>query len=168
MKKLLIILLGPLILGPTGYFLGQMLAPDPPPPPAEMADKGMEMKKEEAGKVAAAPKEILYKMPLGKFTVQVMQPENVLHIVIDMDVYLAGASEFERLNGAEGRARLRDGAIGVLSDMAETTLWVNKGEEQNLDRLKMIEEIVRKMHQDFNAIRTARINEFNTARTSRM
>ena len=168
MKKLLIILLGPLILGPTGYFLGQMLAPDPPPPPAEMADKGMEMKKEEAGKVAAAPKEILYKMPLGKFTVQVMQPENVLHIVIDMDVYLAGVSEFERLNGAEGRARLRDGAIGVLSDMAETTLWVNKGEEQNLDRLKMIEEIVRKMHQDFNAIRTARINEFNTARTSRM
>ena len=168
MKKLLIILLGPLILGPTGYFLGQMLAPDPPPPPAEMAAKGMEMKKEEAGKVAAAPKEILYKMPLGKFTVQVMQPENVLHIVIDMDVYLAGASEFERLNGAEGRARLRDGAIGVLSDMAETTLWVNKGEEQNLDRLKMIEEIVRKMHQDFNAIRTARINEFNTARTSRM
>ena len=168
MKKLLIILLGPLILGPTGYFVGQMLAPDPPPPPAEMADKGMEMKKEEAGKVAAAPKEILYKMPLGKFTVQVMQPENVLHIVIDMDVYLAGASEFERLNGAEGRARLRDGAIGVLSDMAETTLWVDNGEEQNLDRLKMIEEIVRKMHQDFNAIRTARINEFNTARTSRM
>ncbi|MCH2250645.1 MAG: hypothetical protein MK042_12700 [Cognatishimia sp.] len=168
MKKLLIILLGPLILGPTGYFVGQMLAPDPPPPPAEMADKEMEMKKEEAGKVAAAPKEILYKMPLGKFTVQVMQPENVLHIVIDMDVYLAGASEFERLNGAEGRARLRDGAIGVLSDMAETTLWVDNGEEQNLDRLKMIEEIVRKMHRDFDAIRTARINEFNTARTSRM
>ncbi|MGR3813988.1 MAG: flagellar biosynthesis protein FlgH [Cognatishimia activa] len=168
MKKLLIILLGPLLLGPTGYFLGQMMAPEAAPPPAEMADQEMQMKKEEAGKVAAAPKEILYKMPLGKFTVQVMQPESVLHIVIDMDVYLAGASEFERLNGAEGRARLRDGAIGVLSDMAETTLWVDPGEENNLDRLKMIEEIVRKMHRDFDAIRTARINEFSTARTNRM
>lgn len=168
MKKILIILLGPLILGPAGYFLGQMMAPEPPPAPAEMADAEMVKEKEKPGKVAAAPKEILYKMPLGKFTVQVMQPENVLHIVIDMDVYLAGASEFERLNGAEGRARLRDGAIGVLSDMAETTLWVDEGEEHNLDRLKMIEEIVRKMHRDFDAIRTARINEFSSARTSRM
>jgi hypothetical protein len=167
MKKLLIILLGPLILGPTGYFLGQMLVPDPAAASKEMADTEM-AKPSDAGTVAAAPKEILYKMPLGKFTIQVMQPENVLHIVVDMDVYLAGASEFERLNGAEGRARLRDGAIGVMSDMAETTLWVNEGEEQNIDRLKMIEEIVRKMHRDFDAIRTARINEFSTARTDRM
>jgi hypothetical protein len=45
---------------------------------------------------------------------------------------------------------------------------VNPGEENNLDRLKMIEEIVRKMHRDFDAIRTARINEFSTARTNRM
>jgi hypothetical protein len=165
MKKIIIILLGPLILGPAGYFLGQMMAPEPAPV-AEMTEEEM-MKKEEVGKAVATPKEILYKMPLGKFTVQVMQPENVLHIVIDMDVYLAGAGEFERLNGAEGRARLRDSAIGVLSDMAETTLWVDEGEEYNIDRLKLVEEVVRKMHRSFDSIRTARINKFSAARTAR-
>jgi hypothetical protein len=29
MKKLIIILLGPLLLGPAGYFIGQMMAPEP-------------------------------------------------------------------------------------------------------------------------------------------
>ena len=107
-------------------------------------------------------------MPLGKFTVQVMQPQTTLHLVIDMDVYLAGASEFERLNGAEGRARLRDSAIGVLSDMAETTLWVDEGEESNIDTDALLEELVRKMHRSFDAIRTARINQFNHARVLRL
>ena len=46
MKKLLIILLGPLLLGPAGYFLGQMMAPEAAPPSAEMVDQEMQMKKE--------------------------------------------------------------------------------------------------------------------------
>lgn len=168
MKTILIIVLAPLIFGVAGYFLGQMLAPEPTPP-AEVAEADAEMVKEEKpGTAHATENEILYKMPLGRFTVQVMQPNNVLHIVIDMDVYLAGAGEFERLNGAEGRARLRDSAISVLSDMAETSLWVDEGEEYNIDRLKMTEEIVRKMHRNFDAIRTARINKFGAARTNRL
>jgi hypothetical protein len=167
MKKLLIILLGPLLLGPAGYFLGKMMAPDPAEV-AEMEDKRAAEMAEKPGEVAATPKEILYKMPLGKFTVQVMQPQTTLHLVIDMDVYLAGASEFERLNGAEGRARLRDSAIGVLSDMAETTLWVDEGEESNIDTDALLEELVRKMHRSFDAIRTARINQFNHARVLRL
>lgn len=163
MKKILIIVLGPLLLGPAGYFLGKMMAPEPVEaavPAEEMAEK--------PGEAVSMPEEILYKMPLGKFTIQVMQPDNLLHLVIDMDVYLAGAGEFERLNGAEGRARLRDSAISILSDMAETTFWVDEGDEHNMDRLVLIDEIVRKMHRDFTAIRTARINEFSAARTNRM
>ena len=163
MKKLLPIILGPLLLGPLGYFLGGMLAPDPVEPTETAAAESMEAK----GEVVATPQEILYKMPLGKFTVQVLQPNNVLHLVIDMDVYMAGAGEFERLNGAEGRARLRDSAIRIFSDMAETTLWLDEGEENNLDHRMIVEEVVRNMHRSFDAVRTARINEFSAARTQR-
>lgn len=163
MKKLIPIILGPLLLGPLGYFLGGMLAPDPPQDAVQAEAENTE----DAGEVVATPQEILYKMPLGKFTVQVMQPKDIVHIVIDLDVYLAGAGEFERLNGAEGRSRMRDAAIGILSDMAETTLWLDEGEENNLDDRALVEEIVRNMHRDFAAIRTARINQLSAARTQR-
>lgn len=158
MKKLIIILLGPLLLGPAGFFLGKMLIPEPV---AEAeAENG-------AGVVAATPEEILYKMPLGKFTVQVLQPRSSLHILLDLDVYIAGAANFERLNGLEGRNRMRDATVGIISDMAETTLWLEKGEEENIDQAKLAEDIVRKLHLKFRSLRTAQINEFNTARSLR-
>lgn len=165
MKKLLIILLGPLLLGPAGYFLGKMLMPEPAPPVEMAAGEANESK---PGTAHVTTEEILYKMPLGKFTVQVMQPDNVLHLVFSLDVYMAGAAEFERLNGSEGRAMLRDAAIAVMSDMAETTLWVDKGEEHHLDKLAITEEIVRKMHRKYSAVRSARMKELNTARVPRM
>ncbi|WP_421750003.1 flagellar biosynthesis protein FlgH [Cognatishimia sp.] len=160
MKKLIIILLGPLLLGPTGYFLGKMMAPDPVEA-AAMAEEN------EAGIVAATPEEILYKMPLGKFTIQVLQPRSVLHILLDLDVYIAGSGNFERLNGLEGRNRLRDATVTVISDMAETTLWLDKGEEEHIDQEQLAEDIVRKLHLKFRSLRTAQINEFNTARSLR-
>ena len=160
MKKLIIILLGPLILGPAGYFLGGMMAPE------EVAAVE-EMVKDEAGIVAATPEEILYKMPLGKFTVQVLQPRSALHILLDLDVYIAGAANFERLNGLEGRNRMRDATVGIISDMAETTLWLERGEEEHIDQAQLAEDIVRKLHVKFRSLRTAKINEFNTARSLR-
>ena len=71
MKKLIIILLGPLLLGPAGYFLGKMLTPAPVEVAESKTDDG-------SGIVAATSNEILYKMPLGKFTVQVLQPRSAL------------------------------------------------------------------------------------------
>lgn len=160
MKKLIIILLGPLLLGPAGYFLGKMMAPEPVEAAASADENG-------AGIVAATPDEILYKMPLGKFTVQVLQPRSSLHILLDLDVYIAGAGNFERLNGLEGRNRMRDATVGIISDMAETTLWLDKGEEEHIDKAKLAEDIVRKLHLKFRSLRTAQINEFNTARSLR-
>ena len=160
MKKLIIILLGPLILGPAGYFLGKMMAPEPVEAAAMTDEK-------EAGMVAATPEEILYKMPLGKFTVQVLQPRSSLHILLDLDVYIAGSGNFERLNGLEGRNRMRDATISIISDMAETTLWLEKGEEEHIDQDQLAEDIVRKLHLKFRSLRTAKINEFNTARSLR-
>lgn len=160
MKKLIIILLGPLLLGPAGYFLGKMMAPAPVEVAEASPDDG-------TGIVAATPNEILYKMPLGKFTVQVLQPRSSLHILLDLDVYIAGAANFERLNGLEGRNRMRDATVGIISDMAETTLWLEKGEEEHIDQAQLAEDIVRKLHQKFRSLRTAQINEFNTARSLR-
>ncbi|MEE2945368.1 MAG: flagellar biosynthesis protein FlgH [Pseudomonadota bacterium] len=160
MKKLILILLGPLIAGPGGYMLGKMMAPDP----AEAAASATE---DSAGMVAATPEEILYKMPLGKFTVQVLQPRSALHILLDLDVYIAGANNFERLNGLEGRNRLRDATVSIISDMAETTLWLEKGEEEHIDQEQLAADIVRKLHLQFRSLRTAKINEFNTARSLR-
>lgn len=125
------------------------------------------VEEEEPLKVHVVEQEILYKMPIGKFTIQVLQPRSILHILMDVDVYLAGASEFERLNGLEGRMRLRDSTISIISDMAETTLWLEKGEEENINQEELAEEIVRKLHRTFGSVRTARINEFNFARTLR-
>lgn len=161
MKKLILILLGPLILGPAGYFLGQMMAPEPVD--AASADPMMD----KAGEVHATADEILYKMPLGKFTVQVMQPKSVLHILLDLDVFIAGAADFERLNGMEGRNRMRDATVMIVSDMAETSLWLDKGEEENIDQAQLAEDIVRKLHHTFRSLRTAQINQFNTARSLR-
>jgi hypothetical protein len=160
MKKLIIIILGPLILGPAGYFIGKMMAPAP----VEATESAPESN---AGMVAATQEEILYKMPLGKFTIQVMQPKTVLHILMDLDVYIAGAADFERLNGLEGRNRMRDATIGIISDMAETTLWLEKGEEEHIDTDELAEDIIRKLHLKFRSLRTAKINEFNTARSLR-
>ena len=106
-------------------------------------------------------------MPLGKFTVQVLQPRSALHILMDLDVYIAGAANFERLNGLEGRNRMRDATVGIISDMAETTLWLERGEEEHIDQAKLAEDIVRKLHVKFRSLRTAKINEFNTARSLR-
>lgn len=156
MKKILILLLGPLILGPAGFFLGKMLAPEP------------QVAEPEPVIAHATPQEILYKMPLGKFTIQVMQPKDVLHILMDFEVYISGAAEFERLNGSEGRMRMRDATIAIVSDMAETSLWLAPGEEKNIDQEKLAADIVRKLHRNFSSLRTAKINDFSTARTSRL
>lgn len=157
MKMILFLFLLPLTLGAAGFFAGKMMAPSSEAAPVE--DEVV---------AHATPQEILFKMPLGKFTIQVMQPKKVLHIVIDMDVYLAGASEFERLNGAFGRASLRDGTIAAVSDLAETTLWLEEGQEANIDVEELAAQIVRKLYREFHSIRTARINQITTNRSPRL
>lgn len=146
MKNMLILIAGPLLLAPLGYFGGQTLLPPP-----ELPDPAVEMD-------APPAEEELFKMPLGGFTIQVRQPDRVLNIVIDLDVYLAGADEFDRLNGAEGRNRLRDATITEVVGMTESSLWLKEGEEALLAPEELAEKIVRRLYRRFNAVRTARIN----------
>ena len=148
MKRLLLIVLLPLIFGGAGYFASKYFLFQPVQSLQPVA-------------VATAPQERLFKMPLGKVTIQVIQPKRILHILINLDVYLAGATAFERLNGAEGRARLRDATIGVVSDLAETTLWFSAGEEEHLSKEDLAKHIALKVNRQVNAVRHVEINEFS-------
>ena len=156
MKKLLLVIVVPLIMGAVGYAAGVFLAPAPAPSSGHGAGD------------ADSVRETLYKMPLGKFTIQVIQPGRIVHIRIDMDVYVAGAGEFEKINGAEGRAYLRDATIAAISDLAESTLWTDEGREKNIDKEELARQIVMKIYRKFPMIRTARVNEFETTRSARL
>lgn len=147
MRRLLIAFLLVLMMGGVG-FAGAMLLLRP-------------STTEQAGTPSAGGrKAILYKMPLGKFTFPVLQPTRIMHIVIDLDVFIDEVAAFERLNGKAGRARLRDATIAAASDMAETMLWVGKGEEDKLDTAAMAGRIALKLNSDFPSVRSAQINEF--------
>lgn len=147
MKKLLLILLAALAMGGLGFAAGWFLMPRA----ASTATQAS----------AQTPRDpLLYRMPLGKFTIQVLQPRRILHVQIDMDVFLADATSFERLGDAEGRARLRDATVAAASDLAETLLWVDPGEEDSLDQKALADQIVLKLNNSFPSVRTARINTF--------
>lgn len=146
MRRLLIALLLILLMGGVGFAGAMLLMPR-----AKTAQKGG---------TATARKSIQYKMPLGKFTFPVLQPTRIMHIVIDLDVFVDDVAAFERLNGKVGRARLRDATIAAASDMAETILWVDKGEEDKLDTAAMAGRIALKLNGDFPSVRSAQINEF--------
>ncbi|TDE38878.1 flagellar biosynthesis protein FlgH [Antarcticimicrobium sediminis] len=154
MKKPLLALLVILLMGGVGFATGWFLLRGTDP---EQAANSAEGRKQA----------VLYKMPLGKFTFQVLQPTRILHIVIDMDVFISDATAFERLGSAAGRARLRDATITAASDLAETMLWVGKGEEENLDTAAMAGRIVLKLHGSFPSVHSAQINHFLAAGTPR-
>lgn len=104
--------------------------------------------------------EMLFKMPLGKFTVQVPRNKQTLHMRFDIDVYLQGAANFERMNGAMGRAQLRDATVREIAEMAHTAVWMNDDNIKDLDRRFLAEQIVRRLHRSFPMLKTARVNEF--------
>lgn len=152
MKTLLLVVLIPLILGAIGYGVGTFLAPKPTPAP---------------GKIAESPREILYKLPLGRFTVQIMHPRRLVHIQFNMDVYVAGAGDFEAINGLQGRTKLRDAVIAVVSDLAEGTLWAVDSRDSEIDQEDLARQIVLGIYPDFPMVRSARIEGLSSALSAR-
>ena len=146
MKKLLIACLVIALMGGIGFAAGRFLLPPSAP--------------EKGGENGEKTNFVLYEMPLGGMTFQVLQPERILHIVTDIDLLLSDAAAFERLGSATGRARLRDATIAAASDLAETTLWVGAGEEEDLDKTGLAEQIVLRLHNSFPSVHTIHINEF--------
>jgi hypothetical protein len=140
-----IMIIGALVLGmgAAGYFGEKFFRPSQAP----------------VSEAAAAHKnELLFKMPLGNFTMQVTQPGEIINLTIDLDVYVMGAAAFGEINGANGRALLRDATVAAIAELATTNLGISITAEEDAMKLDLSERIVRKLYVNFPSVRTARIN----------
>ena len=151
MLKYLLIPVAAGLFGAAGYFGGQMLAPAPEP------EKPME----EASAAAVEAKPMLFKMPLGKVTIQIIKPKKILHMLIDLDIYVKGAAAFESINGAMGRAKLRDLTVTTVAQLAETELWMLEEDTSEQSKRRLSEYIVREIYKTYPEVRTARINRIS-------
>jgi hypothetical protein len=140
--------------GALGYFGESYLRPTKAPAP-----EGAAMEAEESV--------LLFKLPLGKFTMQISQQETVLHLLFDIDVYVNGATSFHEINGSMGKARLRDAVVLAVAELAETDLEFSTGEIGADAKEDLAHKIVRKLYVNFPRIRTARVNSFITNTTLR-
>lgn len=148
MIKLLIIGVFVAGAGALGYFGERFMRPTEAPVPE--------------GTVAETKPEHLFKLPLGKFTMQLLQPRSTLHLVFDIDVYVMGSVAFEAINGSVGRARLRDATVTAIAELAETDLSLAAPMDAEERKKKLAAQIVRKLYVDFPVIRTARINTYKS------
>lgn len=131
--------------GALGYVGERFMRPKPAPPPENIAmDK---------------PKKLLFKLPLGKFTMQIIQTRSTLHLAFDLDVYVMGAGAFQGINGAVGRAKLRDATVTAIAELAETDQDLAESDDDAARMEELAERLVRKLYVDFPEIRTARINK---------
>ena len=147
MFKILILLVVVLGAGAAGFFGEKFFRP-------VETTKPMERLKDE--------KELLFKMPLGRFTVKLPKGDEVVQLVFDIDVYIMGATAFENINGGLGRARLRDATVTAMAEMAEREVGLAQTVLDEEGKTKLAEKVVRKLYVRFPEVRTARVNSFVT------
>lgn len=136
--------------GAAGYFAEAMFRPTSAPEPEQ---KAMAEKKEDQD---------LFLMPLGKFTMQIPQNKNTLYMVFDLDVFVMGAKNFEEINGASGKAKLRDATVTAMAELAQTEPSLSEPLEDDQSKHEFAAKLVRKIYVDFPMVRTARLNSFNS------
>lgn len=150
-----VVIMGVIVVaaGALGYVGEQFMRPTAAPPPADdVPDK---------------TKKLLFKLPLGKFTMQVVQTRSTLHLVFDFDVFIMGAAAFQEINGAVGRAKLRDATVAAIAELAETDLTLAEPMEDSERMEQLAAKIVRKLYEDFPVVRTARVNTYHANVTLR-
>lgn len=154
MKMIAVIAVAVILAGAAGFFMGGSLFREAPPSPDVVAETIPE---------AEAPPPPLYKMPLGGFTMRVARKERVVHLVVDLDLFMLGATDFGKMNGALGKTRLRDAAVTAFAGLAESSRWSDPDSFAIHDKRLLEEDIVRKLHEDFPMVVTARFNQFVTS-----
>ena len=150
MKRLLILGTLVVLMVGVGFAAGRYFAPAPDPAFSYTSKN-----------------ETLYKLPLGKFTTQVVKPNRIFYIAFKLDVFIAGASHFEKMNGGLSRSRMREDVIAHLATMVETTLWLQETDQVEIDQDDLGMDIARKLYQEYPMVRSARVNELATSRVDR-
>ncbi|WP_370399509.1 flagellar biosynthesis protein FlgH [Sulfitobacter sp. JB4-11] len=145
MIKILILVTVVLGAGAAGFFGERFFRP-------VEAAKAMDRLKDE--------KELLFKMPLGRFTVKLPKGQEVVQLVFDIDVYIMGAVAFQNINGALGRARLRDATVTAMAEMAEREVGLAEVVLADSGKTALAKKVVRKLFVRFPEVRTARVNSF--------
>ena len=152
MKRIVLFVTLAVAMAATGYTLGKVLLPS---------------KASQTKNSMAVGEDLLYKLPLGRFTVQVIKPSQFVNIRFVMDVYIDGAQNFERMNGGISRSRMREDVLRHMSNMAETTLWSEGTTTDALVPETLAFNIASKLYHRYPMIRTARISEFATSEVER-
>ena len=153
MTKLLIMAVCVAGAGALGYFGERLLRPAAAPATLNP--------------FATEKSELLFKLPLGKFTMQIAQKTRKVHIAFEIDVYIMGSSAFQNINGAVGQAKLRDGMVTAIAELAETDPELLEGDNKEANKKALAEKIVRKLYVDFPMVRAARLNRFDVDTTLR-
>lgn len=154
MKKIALLVLLVLAMGAAGFAAGTYIVP----PKDQMAGH--------AGGDRSS-KEVFYKLPLGRLTVQVIKPAEFWNIRFKMDVYIIGASNFERMSDGLSRTKMREEVMQHMLNMAETKLWANDFNTFPLEPEELARKIARNLYHRYPMVRTARITDFVTSQVER-
>ena len=115
----------------------------------------------------AQGKEVLYKLPLGRFTVQVIKPDEYLNIRFKLDVFIVGAANFERMSDGLSRLKMREDVMRLLSNMAETSLRTEDRATTLLEPDNLAHTIASKLHHGYIMVRTAKVTELASSLAER-
>ena len=69
-----------------------------------------------------------------------------------------GATAFQEINGAVGRARLRDATVVAIADLAGSDITFHDVITAEGNKVTLAEMLVRKLYVNFPTVRAARIN----------
>lgn len=111
--------------------------------------------------------ETTYKLPLGRFTMQIVKPSRFYNIRFNMDVYITGAANFEKMNGGLARNQMREEILRKLSDMVETTLWVDESNNSDITADQISEMITKRLILTYPMVKTAQISDLASSRVGR-
>lgn len=137
MLKPLALLAGlPLICGAAGYGAGLFLTPDP-------------VAQAKAAEAAQAPETI----PLGRVVVQIYKARQVTYLTTDLAVTVKGRASAIALASPAATAGLRDRALTVLTDAAQTPLL----HEDKIDKDRLAELLRIGLAKDFPRVEAVEV-----------
>lgn len=142
MKILVLFLMLSVAMGTVGFLVGRSFIP---PTSQDLSE--------------ADANDILFKLPLGRFTVQLLKPSKITNIRFNMDVFIVGAANFERMNGGLERNQMREDIIRLYSNLVETRLWIEDESATSIDGQRLADLLLKRLIIHYPMIRSVSITD---------